>query len=422
MNSMYCVGGALTGDHVKTYIERNSDREIAEYIRQMQYILLIAPRQQGKTSAATALMRAATEEFLFAYIDITTLDQATEMGFYASFSMHLHDQLKKSVSKQINFTITNSSEFQTLFLSIAKQLSGQKRKLVVILDELGATNFPNSTAFFSILRAFYNTRDFQIELKSITFFLLGVFQPKDLIKEKEISPFNIAKRVHLEDFSLSQVRELVEMGPWKKEKVDELAERIHFWTNGQPYPVQYICFRLSETADSEEVDEIVDLFRKEDGNLFPPLLDKLDQDIELRNYLRGILKGRQIKFFPPENKLQAQLELLGLIKADSKGFCGIRNHIHRLSLESYFSGRSNPGVGNRAMPKDLLWKIFVNTPRDFGFFVMDLFGRSNVKPRSALILGYILILLTLSILLKIVPGDKLITAALDAWRFIYPIK
>jgi hypothetical protein len=82
---------------------------------------------------------------------------------------------------------------------------------------------------------------------------------------------------------------------------------------------------------------LVDILRKEDGNLLHPILDKLQENVELQYYLKAILDGDQKRFYPGENKLQAQLELLGLIKADEKGYCRIRSLLYQHSLKDFYA-------------------------------------------------------------------------------------
>jgi hypothetical protein len=63
----------------------------------------------------------------------------------------------------------------------------------------------------------------------------------------------------------------------------------------------------------------------------------LEQDKKLIEYLGRIQKGERPKFFPGENRRQAQLELLGIIKADNDGYCRIRNRIYEKALETFYN-------------------------------------------------------------------------------------
>jgi hypothetical protein len=46
---LFQIGGALLADS-PAYIERDADNKARHHLRQMDYITLVEPRQQGKTS------------------------------------------------------------------------------------------------------------------------------------------------------------------------------------------------------------------------------------------------------------------------------------------------------------------------------------------------------------------------------------
>jgi len=120
-----------------------------------------------------------------------------------------------------------------------------------------------------------------------------------------------------------------------------LTERIHYWTGGQPYLTQLLCSYLGTDATPANVDAGVERLRREDENHLPPMLERLDHDEKLRRYVERVLVGERIKFYPRENRRQAQLELLGVIKENVKGFCIVRNRIYKQVL----AGVAGPAVG-----------------------------------------------------------------------------
>ena len=417
INPAYFVGGAIPEDQSTSYVSRSADKEVLYEIQSMHYTLIIEPRQQGKTSLANVLLRSELPGYLFAYIDLTTLNQNTEDSFYASFAARLNEQLKKISYQRLNGNIRNSADFRKYLVGIAESLSNLKTRLVIILDEVGSISFPNSTIFFSVLRDLFNSRQVQPVLNSLTFVLIGAFHPKDLIRDKRISPFNIAHRVRLADFSREQVVELLNRGLKLEAMLDAIAERIMYWTDGQPYPTQFICSRLPDFPSTSDVDQIIEQFRKEDSNLFPPVLEKLDEDTELITYLLSIFHGKRVKFYPSDHPTQSKLELLGLIKEGENGLCKIRNRLYKESLEFYFSSKGNQDRSNKAWIVTLLKTIFVNTPSSIGYFIFDVFGRENAKSQTAIILGYLVILGIVAIVGGIVPVEKVTVLFKEGWDF-----
>jgi hypothetical protein len=333
------TGGALTDDHADIYIERQADREALTHLRRMDYLLTIEPRQQGKTSLINHLMcHPGLENVAFVYLDVTTPDRSSEAAWYQTFCPRILRQLRGFIPRNQRPPIPqNSAGWREFLCEVAICAADAHKRVVVALDEIGAVTFPGATDFFSVLRDVYNSRQAETELKQLTFLLAGAFHPRDLIQDDKISPFNIAQRVRLDDFTLRQVKELVGKGPWAAEQAVALAERVHYWTDGQPYLTQLLCSYLEPDATPADVDTAVDRLRREDENHLPPLMDRLGQDEKLSQYVDRILSGERIKFYPREHRRQADLELLGVLKEGPDGFCIIRNRIYKASLASITS-------------------------------------------------------------------------------------
>lgn len=328
------TGGPLTDEHAAIYVERRADRDALTHLHAMDYLLVIEPRQQGKTSLINHLMRhPALSGLSFVYVDVATPDRSTEAAWYRTFCPRFLRQLRDFIPRdQWPAIPQNSTGWREFLGDVAALAAAAHRRVVVALDEIGAVTFPGATGFFSVLRDVYNSRQAETEFKQLTFLLAGAFHPRDLITDNRISPFNVAQRVRLADFTLAQVHQLVGAGDWAGEQARRLAERIHYWTDGQPYLTQLLCSYLDGGASPLDVDGGVERLRREDENHLPPLLARLDRDERLRGYVERILAGERIKFYPRENRRQAQLELLGLVKADVEGYCIVRNRLYVQTL------------------------------------------------------------------------------------------
>lgn len=64
------------------------------------------------------------------------------------------------------------------------------------------------------------------------------------------------------------------------------------------------------------------------------------------------------------------------------------------------------------------FKFIVTFPRYLGFFVLDVFGRNEAKESSALITGWLIVI----ILLLIWKGVVTIQSIEAIWRFFFPVK
>ena len=130
--------------------------------------------------------------------------------------------------------------------------------VVIFIDEIDATRvLPfDSDEFFAAIRESFNRRISAPEFEHLTFCLLGVAIPSDLIRNPAITPFNIGERILLEDFTL---QELEAFAPYLGPNSKEIVGRVHFWTGGHPYLTQTICQSLAaeETTNVDIVDAIV---------------------------------------------------------------------------------------------------------------------------------------------------------------------
>lgn len=77
------------------------------------------------------------------------------------------------------------------------------------------------------------------------------------------------------------------------------------------------------------------------------MLEKINNDATLLKYLEDIQSGERIKFYPQENLRQSTLELIGILKADSSGYCMIRNKIceQALRTNTTLAINSSPAAG-----------------------------------------------------------------------------
>jgi Effector-associated domain 7 len=108
-----------------------------------------------------------------------------------------------------------------------------------------------------------------------------------------------------------------------------------------------LCSYLNADATSDDVDAGVDRMRRDEDKHLRPMLKRITGDRSLYDYVRRIYAGEHIKFYPAENRQQAKLELLGVVKADVGGFCVIRNRIYKQMLDSLVISRTIEVVAGR---------------------------------------------------------------------------
>src|SRR6185503_9216286 len=131
-------------------------------------------------------------------------------------------------------------------------------RLAIFIDEIDAVaslNF-STDEFFSGIRECYNLRHEDAEMNRLTFCLLGVVNPSDLIRDTRTTPFNVGRRIELNDFTEQEVRPLAEgLGRTMAENWP-LLKRVFYWTNGHPYLTQRLCKAISENATRGSIRDI----------------------------------------------------------------------------------------------------------------------------------------------------------------------
>src|SRR5258708_16228751 len=82
--------------------------------------------------------------------------------------------------------------------------------IVIFMDEIDVVrSLPFSTdELFAAIRECYNRRTEDPELERLTFCLMGVAAPTDLIRDTRLTPFNIGRRIELTDFTADEAAPL----------------------------------------------------------------------------------------------------------------------------------------------------------------------------------------------------------------------
>jgi hypothetical protein len=131
--------------------------------------------------------------------------------------------------------------------------------VVVFVDEIdSALGMPFTDDFFAAIRAAYNARATNPLFQRLTFILMGVARPADLIRDRNRTPYNIGTHIRLSDFTLPELHsfqtvfETVYPG-----QAAEIITWVLDWTNGQPYLTQKLCAEIIRASENSSTRETI---------------------------------------------------------------------------------------------------------------------------------------------------------------------
>ncbi|HSS77885.1 MAG TPA: AAA-like domain-containing protein, partial [Thermoanaerobaculia bacterium] len=360
----YVTGGTLKPGE-PSYVERRADTDLFESILAGDFCYILTARQMGKSSlmarTATRLEQAGAAS---AIVDLTQI--GSERGkqgasqWYFGIANEIYRRLK--IAEALRPWWQERSD-----LPPAQRLTGFFRELVlaqcpgrvvIFVDEIDSTiGLPFADDFFAALRACFNARATEPPFERLTFVLLGVATPDQLIHDPARTPFNIGRRIDLTDFSPDEARTLAPGLHADPGEADRRLERILHWTGGHPYLSQVLCRAVRErAADAGTAEEAVDLqvrelfltsrAQREETNL-KHARARLErpgpQGRRLLQLYRRVREGMPVPD-QPTSSLFAQLKLAGVVKAADEGRLAVRNRVY----EAVFT----PEWAKSAMPAD----------------------------------------------------------------------
>lgn len=255
-NYAYHLGGCLP-INAPSYVKRQADEELYQTIKAGEFCYVLNSRQMGKSS-----LRVRTTQILQAEGIICTTIDIAEIGTFeinpSQWYAGIIDSIVGNLKLNHHFDINNwwathnklshvhkFSKFIDYFL-----LNQIAEKIVIFLDEVDSIfSLPFSVDdFFAVIREFYNKRAEQEKYERITFVMLGVATPSDLILDKRRTPFNIGKAIELTGFKLDEVQPLTLGLMGKVNDYEAIMSAILDWTGGQPFLTQKVCRLILKSA------------------------------------------------------------------------------------------------------------------------------------------------------------------------------
>ena len=138
-NHLYQTGGALSANS-PVYIWRQADDEAVKELRkrEMSYLHLIEPRQQGKTSLIMRLHQdLSKEEYEIIWISVEDFNYSNQEAWYRDLWFEIDNQLSDLVGQQKLDHSYDSHGWRTGLRQLAKVAQELNKSLDFALDEIG---------------------------------------------------------------------------------------------------------------------------------------------------------------------------------------------------------------------------------------------------------------------------------------------
>ncbi len=258
----YKIGGSLPLN-TPTYVMRQADEELFHHLQAGMFCYVLTSRQMGKSSLRVKTMNRLQESGMVCMaMDLTEVVELdiTRNQFYKSITRHLaksFNLLEQMDSFQDWWRDYEESPMQGLSCFVEEVLLKfeplRDKKLVVFIDEIDSVlRLPFAVNdFFALIRCWHNNRADSHEYDRLTFCILGVASPYDLIKDANHSPpFNFGKSIELTGFKLEEAEPIAVGLKEKFKNYKPVLKAILDWTGGQPFLTQKLCKLIVEAESA----------------------------------------------------------------------------------------------------------------------------------------------------------------------------
>lgn len=331
------------------YIERAADRQLKAIVDDMGrpgYVLVA--RQMGKTNLLIHMKRTRTDDLVL-YKDLSTQFE-TSRAFFRDIIDSLLESFPELQNNEMSIASLRTNDLEPNIeydRHLRMLLKNTRKKVVIVLDEIDSlVNSPFSDIIFAQIRSMYFSRINFPEYEQLTYVLSGVAEPTDLIKNKNISPFNIGEKIYLEDFDRKEYEEFITRANLLL--TPDVISEIYSWTSGNPRITWDICTEIEDLLISNKkvdlltVKDVAHKLYLRDFDRAP--IDHIRTLVETDKIIRdAIISIRWGKADYIDDKTKSKLYLSG-ITGSAGGEAQIKNRIIDSALSDAWIKSVSPNI------------------------------------------------------------------------------
>jgi len=279
------------------YVERVADTQLYKFAQaetiESRVCFVLAPRQMGKSSL---MVRTADKLTRVGQICVQiNLHQFGKIESDSVLYFSILEEIIKQIYDSLEINLSNKlSRFWANNLDLAPAIKFrnfmtqeilarlQSKRLIIFIDEIQnliAWQLQNS--FLALIRSLADANGTPA-LDNLLFVLLGITKPSDLITDGTIA-WNLGTFIELD--GLDGDCEPLKEGLQKvTEDPTQILKRILYWTKGQPFLTQVICYLVVKSFEASKIntDELTQLV---DGLVQNEVIENWQQNRRLSLHL-----------------------------------------------------------------------------------------------------------------------------------------
>jgi AAA-like domain len=266
------------------YLTRDADRDLVDALAAGRHCHVLAPRQVGKSNLrvrATAALR--NKGIRCASVDLTGIgSDVGEAEWYFGLTRFVARRFDLTVDVDAFWSKNERLSLPQRWIEFLRSEVAARaaQPTVLFFDEIDVTlglRFSRDDFFRSIV-FMQNARGDDPAWELITFCLMGVAAPTDLVQNLKLTPFNKSSPIQLDDFTLEELAPARAVLEEAGGDVGALLGAVFSWTHGHPALTQQLCEALvldaaeGEGNEAERVRALVEEMYLRRGRTDDPIL------------------------------------------------------------------------------------------------------------------------------------------------------